>query len=117
MTSPSAPPRGCPLRSRLALGAGPPTAGRRFRGALARLGARVLTRLLGTADGRAVTTVAGRELSLILRSREWHRFLGMWLVACAAIILLPVLYRAEIGGWLAPPGRVWAVVCGYALQI
>ena len=116
MTSPSA----HELRRRLApnaSGTAPPTAGRRFRGALARLGTRVLTRLLGTADGPAVATVAGRELSLILRSREWHRFLGMWLVACGAILLLPLLYRAEIGGWLVPTGRVWAVLCGYALQI
>ena len=78
--------------------------------------ARLLARLLGTADGAAVGAMAARELSLILRSREWHRFLGMWAVLCAGILAVPILYRSDTGRWLVPTNDGWFVICGYALQ-
>jgi len=81
------------------------------------LGARLLARLLGAADGRAVGAMAARELSLILRSWAWHHFLMMWALFCAALIVAPMLYRAEMGLWLRPSGHQWFVVCGYVLQI
>jgi hypothetical protein len=76
----------------------------------------LLARLLGTADATAVGAMAARELSLILRSRDWHRLLGMWVVVTAAILAVPVLYRSEFGNWQSPNGTGWLVLCGYALQ-
>jgi len=89
---------------------------RSLRALLVRLGPGLLARLLGTADGHAVAAMAARELSLILRSRDWHRLLGMWAVASVAILFLPILYRSEIGNWQSPTGTGWFVLCGYALQ-
>jgi hypothetical protein len=83
---------------------------------LLRLGVRILARVLGTADGPAVAVVAQRELSLILRSREWHQFLGKWLVLCSAVLAVPILYRSNIGSWTQPSGLVWLTILGYTLQ-
>jgi len=96
-----------------------PSGGRQrlsLRALLARLGPGLLARLLGTADGHAVAAMAARELSLILRSRDWHRLLGMWAVITAAVLFLPILYRSEIGNWQSPNGLGWFVLCGYGLQ-
>lgn len=88
-----------------------------LRDLLVRLGPRLLVRFLGTADGHAVAAMAVRELSLILRSRDWHRLLGIWAVVTSAILFLPILFRSEIGSWQSPSGTGWFVLCGYALQI
>jgi hypothetical protein len=77
----------------------------------------LLARFLGTADGHAVAAMAAREFSLILRSRDWHRLLGMWAVITGALLFLPILYRSEIGSWQSPTGTGWFVICGYGLQI
>ncbi|HEU4753010.1 MAG TPA: hypothetical protein VFU47_07865 [Armatimonadota bacterium] len=95
---------------------GLPGAGK-WSGRLARIGAGLLARVLGTADGRAVAAMAARELSLILRSREWHLFAGKWCLLTAAILLIPLLYRSDFGNWSRPSGPGWFVLCGYALQI
>lgn len=87
-----------------------------FRALLVVAGAGLLSRLLGTADGRAVGAMAERELSLILRSREWRRHLEVWVLLTAAILAVPILYRSSFGNWQSPDGRGWFVVCGYALQ-
>jgi hypothetical protein len=110
----------------LATGAPPPTPAtparpqsplqRRLRFLTLTLGARLLARLLGAADGRAVGTMAARELWLILRSWSWHHFLMMWCLFCAGLILAPLLYRSDLGRWLRPTGREWFVICGYTLQ-
>ncbi len=97
------------------LPAGPPSAGK-LRSRIFNLGAALLTRVLGTADGRAVGDMALRELTLTLRSRAWHRFLGMWLLAATAILLLPLLYRLETGRWSQPSDAEWFAICGYGLQ-
>jgi hypothetical protein len=90
---------------------------RRALAFLGSLGAGVLARLLGTADGETVGEVAFRELSLILRSREWHRFLGMWVFLCATVFAVPILYRSDTGRWRSPTGPGWLLLCGYALQL
>lgn len=83
---------------------------------LVRAASGLLSHLLGTADGRAVGAMAERELSLILRSREWRRLLGFWLMTTAAILAVPIIVRSTYGFWSAPDGRAWFVICGYALQ-
>lgn len=93
------------------------TVGRKLRSLGLALGAGILTRLLGAADGRTVVAMAHRELTLILRSRGWHRCVGMWLLLCAGIIALPILFRSDTGRWLSPSGPQWMMICGYALQI
>lgn len=80
-------------------------------------GSRALARFLGAADGKAVAVMAARELSLILRSWGWYRFISMWLVFSTGVLLVPILFRSEIGSWSAPSGRDWFVLCGYALQV
>lgn len=76
----------------------------------------ILSRFLGAADGEAVAMLARRELSLILRSRAWHRFLGMWWCYCAVLLVLPILYRSDTGRWLSPTNTTWYVFGGYLLQ-
>jgi hypothetical protein len=61
--------------------------------------------------------MAARELSLILRSRAWHRFTGMWLLTAAAVLLVPILYRCQVGGWNTLPDSFWFGAAGYALQL
>lgn len=90
---------------------------RSLRALLLRVGPALLARLLGTADGHAVAAMAARELSLILRSREWHRLLALWTVAAAALLSLPILFRSEIGSWQSPTNAGWFVLCGYGLQV
>jgi len=91
-------------------------AGRKWRRPLALAVAYVLGRLLGSADEHAVAAMALRELSLILRSRAWHRFTGMWLVAATTVLAVPILYRCELGGWKEPSGAFWFTAGGYVLQ-
>lgn len=93
-----------------------PSAAGKIRALLLRLGVRLLARLLGTADGRTVAVMAAREFSLIIRSWEWYRFLTMWTAFCAALLAVPLLYRAH-GHWLSPTGPQWITICGYALQV
>jgi hypothetical protein len=88
----------------------------RIRAWLARTGASLLARLLGTADGPAVAVVANRELSLIFRSWEWQRFIGTWLLFCAAVLITPLLVRAQTGEWRNPGGEGWFLLGGYTLQ-
>lgn len=76
----------------------------------------LLVALMGAADGRAVALIAARELSLILRSRAWIRFVGMWALLCAAIPLLPLIFRSYTGQWQTPTSADWFVLCGYAMQ-
>ncbi len=89
----------------------------RVRQALIGMGVRLLSGLLGAADGTAVATMGARELALILRSRQWHRFLGMWVVFCAAVLTMPILYRFNTANWARPSGLDWYLICGYTLQI
>lgn len=89
----------------------------RLRGRLASLAAGLLARVLGTADGHTVAVVAARELSLILRSREWSRFTGVWLAFCSALLAVPILVRSQLGRWSDPTGEWWLLTCGYGLQI
>src|SRR5687767_4606904 len=77
----------------------------RLRALLVRAGAGLLSRLLGTADGRAVGVVASREFSLIFRSWEWQRFIGLWLLFCAAVVAAPLLIRSQTGQWRNPDGQ------------
>lgn len=84
---------------------------------LAVAGVYAIGRLLGSADARTVAEMSARELSLILRSRAWHRFVGMWLVLGAAVLAVPILYRSEVGNWREPGSAVWFVTCGYTLQV
>jgi hypothetical protein len=90
---------------------------RRARVLAVRIAAGLLSRLLGTADGRTVVTMAARELSLILRSRDWHRHLGTWTAFNASLIALPMLYRAGAERWLFPSSTGWFLLCGYSLQV
>jgi len=89
---------------------------RKLRAWLGHYGAGALIALMGAADGRAVGLVAARELSLILRSRAWVRFVGMWLGVCAAIVFVPLIYRSYTGQWQHPSSSLWFVLCGYTLQ-
>jgi hypothetical protein len=60
--------------------------------------------------------MAARELSLILRSREWHAFMGKWTLLTAACLVVPLLVRSNFGTWQFPTGLGWFLVCGYGLQ-
>jgi hypothetical protein len=80
-------------------------------------GESLLGRLLGAAEGRTVGAMALRELSLIVRSRDWGRYLMMWGGFCAALIIIPLLIRSQGARWLYPTGSDWFVGCGYVLQI
>jgi hypothetical protein len=95
----------------------PRRGGSRLRALLVRLGVVLLARILGTADGHAVAAVASREILLTLRSRQWHRFLGMWSALCLAHWILPALYRGTTGNWQNPSGVLWCVAGGYSLQL
>lgn len=91
--------------------------GQKWKRPLTLAGAFILGRLLGSADERAVAAMAARELSLILRSRAWHRFTGMWLLTAAALLIAPILYRCQAGGWNAPSNAFWFGAVGYSLQV
>ena len=93
-----------------------PPVTRRLRGWLLRHGTRLAARVMGSADSQAVETVTARELTLILRSGEWFRFVGMWLLVAFGIVVVPILWRSDFGGWRAPIGRQWFALCGYALE-
>ncbi|MFN3651057.1 MAG: hypothetical protein ACK47B_15895 [Armatimonadota bacterium] len=88
----------------------------RLRTRLVHLLTGLLARLLGKADGSTVAAMLVRELSLILRSRHWHRLLGIWGVYCTGVLVLPLLFRAHTQSWQFPTGPDWALLCGYALQ-
>jgi hypothetical protein len=90
--------------------------GRLYR-TLVHLAGGALGRILGTADGPAVGVIAVRELALILRSRGWSRFLGMWVVYCSCVLALPLLFRGNTGRWLAPSNITWCLFCAYSLQL
>jgi hypothetical protein len=77
---------------------------------------RGLAKCLGTADGKAVLVMGGRELGLILRSWVWYRFILAWIGFCGCVMAVPVLYRSEIGNWMRPSGIQWFLICGYVLQ-
>lgn len=97
--------------------AAPPLNPRKLWPPLARALAFALGRLLGTADGHTVAAMAARELGLILRSRDWSRFTGMWLGIAALSVAAPLLYRSELGQWREPGGAFWFLVGGYGLQL
>lgn len=94
----------------------PPTAAPSLRARLFGLGTVVIQWMLGAADGHTVATMARRELSLILRSGEWHRLMLRWAAFCGALLIIPILYRTELGQWRSPSGEEWYLLCGYALQ-
>ncbi len=82
-----------------------------------RVGQSLAQRALGAADGSAVVMLAARELALILRSRAWHRFLGMWATYCVGLVALPVLFRLQTGQWRTPSDTQWFLACGCLLQL
>src|SRR5438132_938268 len=94
-----------------------PAPSAKSRGMWVRLGVQVVTHVLGTADGAAVSAMASRELRMILRSRDWLRFLGMWSLACGGFLLIPLLYRSYLGSWQHPTGPQWQLILGYGLQV
>lgn len=108
-------------RSTLASVSPPPVRRNRLgasvRGVLLRAATRLFARLMGSADSYAVETVASRELRLILRSPEWFRFVGQWVLLAGVILSLPLLWRSDFAGWRAPGDRAWFAVCGYLLQV
>lgn len=89
----------------------------RLRFAFVHFGADILGRLLGAAEGRTVGSMAVRELSLIIRSREWYRFLASWNCVAAGLLLIPLLWRGYTDHWLVPSNVGWMTFCGYALQV
>lgn len=95
----------------------PPRLPRRLYLLLLLWGSRTAARFFGTADGKSVVIMGGRELGLILRSWAWYRFILGWIGFAGAVMALPILYRSEFGNWLYPSNEQWFVLCGYLLQL
>jgi hypothetical protein len=87
------------------------------RGVLVRAGVRVLSWLLGSADGHTVATMAHRELGLLVRSREWHQLIGRWTSLSLCLLLVPLLLRPWLEGWRVLSGAHWFMLVGFSLQI